>query len=165
MTASNPLSSQFLADLDAVLPFTAADECRPPSIRELESLSESLLIWRCKKQGQQKEFLADLEAAYTFTAIEERRLSSIPELDSLGNSLQNWRCKKQGQLRERLMNVTPDDPLLCPVSLLGTMDFGRLETAHTRAGLAPQPGGRTRIWPYLARLLAGSAHGVEGDSN
>jgi hypothetical protein len=35
-------------------------------------------------------------------------------------------------VRTRLAKLDKDDPLLCPISLFGTMDYGRLEVAHTR---------------------------------
>jgi hypothetical protein len=47
--------------------------------------------------------------------------------------LEAWRGHHQRLLQQYLAQLPADDPLLCPVSLFGTMDYGRLETAHTRA--------------------------------
>jgi hypothetical protein len=47
--------------------------------------------------------------------------------------MKRWRDHHQKLLKRYLKKLPPDDPLFCPVSLFGTMDYGRLETAHTRA--------------------------------
>jgi hypothetical protein len=105
-----PFPAQFLADLDLVCP-KAGDGTLPGS------------------------FLEDLESAY----IHARALSlrqpaiSVADLTSLEEVLKTWRKHHQQLLQEYLTRLPADDPLLSPVSLFGTMDYGRLETAHTRA--------------------------------
>ena len=106
----HPLSTAFLAGLDAVCP--KADDGNLPST-----------------------FLNDLESAY-----EHARIFSLPEpvpsvadLTSLAADLETWRCYYQQCLQQYLAELPYDDPLRSPVSLFGTMDYGRLETAHTRA--------------------------------
>jgi hypothetical protein len=79
-------------------------------------------------------FLNDLDSAYTHA----RALSlqqpgiSFADLASLEDELRAWRSQHQRILQQYLTQLPGDDPLLGRVSLFGTMDYGRLETAHTR---------------------------------
>jgi hypothetical protein len=110
MAKQPPISPQFLADLDVVSPQPAGDSL--PST-----------------------FLNDLEIAYAHAqAISPQEpVVSLADLTSLEDDLQRWRSYHQQLLQRYLAQVPDDDPLRCPVSLFGTMDYGRLETAHTRA--------------------------------
>src|SRR5262245_8400373 len=80
------------------------------------------------------EFLADLAAVYpnAVERLSDRTTLSAETLVELGQHLQQLRVKTQSQLRALLDGLPEDDPIFCPVSLFGTIDLGRLETAHTR---------------------------------
>jgi len=103
------LSREFLADLEAVVPPLPSAAVSPG-------------------------FLNDLAAAYeTVLAADAQQSVSTDELTFIGRRLQEWRSETQQELARLVSQLPKDDPLLCPVSLFGTMDYGRLETAHTRA--------------------------------
>ncbi len=51
---------------------------------------------------------------------------------TLGRRLEQWRKNCRERLEKRLEPLPDDHPLKCRISLLGTMDYGRLEVAHTR---------------------------------
>jgi hypothetical protein len=75
-------------------------------------------------------FLADLREVHGSLPI-----ASDANLLIFANRLEKWRSKTRELVRTRLAELSdddPDDPLLCPISLFRTMDYGRLETAHTR---------------------------------
>ena len=57
---------------------------------------------------------------------------SAVDLQFLGDRFKKWRESTQDFVRDRLAELDKDDPLKCPISLFRTMDYGRLETAHTR---------------------------------
>jgi hypothetical protein len=78
-------------------------------------------------------FLGDLESAYAHALLSSPQEPSTSDLHSLAEVLNSWRSDRQRQLQDYLKQLPADDPLLNPVSLFGTMDYGRLETAHTRA--------------------------------
>lgn len=85
------------------------------------------------KPGHQ-EFLRDLAVVHDSICLGEAAQSvSDNDLGTLASYLDEWRGGAINQLSERLERLPEDDPLRCPVSLFGTMDYGRLETAHTRA--------------------------------
>jgi hypothetical protein len=75
------------------------------------------------------QFWTELEAVYAADC-----LSTAPPADFtfLAERLDAWRRQTQQRLATMLQRVPEDDPLRCPVSLFGTMDYGRLEVAHTR---------------------------------
>jgi hypothetical protein len=114
------LSAEFLADLETV--------CPRANYGELSS-----------------SFLKDLEYVHAHVA-QRYPLISTADLASLGIVFDAWRSHYQRMLHEHLEKLPHDDPLICPISLFGTMDYGRLEIAHTRA---------------LAWLLADKEHGFE----
>jgi hypothetical protein len=72
-------------------------------------------------------FLADLAQVYTTLPT-----ASDADLQSLASQFEAWRENTREFVRRRVVELDKDDPLLCPISLFRTMDFGRLETAHTR---------------------------------
>jgi PD-(D/E)XK nuclease superfamily len=132
MRAKHQLSADFLADLDVVCP--KVDDGTLPLT-----------------------FVRDLETAYAHALASSPREPSAADLASLAGDLEVWRGHHQGLLRRYLAQLPADDPLLCPVSLFGTMDYGRLETAHTRA-LAwllgdQEHGFGSRLLEALLRLL------------
>ncbi|MFI5366206.1 MAG: PD-(D/E)XK nuclease family protein [Candidatus Binatia bacterium] len=104
------ISAAFLADLDIVCP--KADDGKLPST-----------------------FMKDLEGAYAHARAFSRQqpVVSVTDLTSLAEDLKAWRSHHQQLLQQYLAQLPSDDPLLGPVSLFGAMDYGRLETAHTRA--------------------------------
>jgi hypothetical protein len=111
MMAMQPrVSADFLADLNLVCPKT--DNVNLPLT-----------------------FLNDMETAYVHaqTVSLQQPAISAAELTSLAEHLKTWRSHHQRLLQLYLAQLPSDDPLLSPVSLFGTMDYGRLETAHTRA--------------------------------
>ena len=62
---------------------------------------------------------------------------SLPEsrskdFDFLSEQFNRWHLWAQQRMALHLKSLPLDDPLLCPISLFRTMDYGRLETAHTR---------------------------------
>jgi hypothetical protein len=72
----------------------------------------------------------------TFLAELDRVYNSLPlpttgRLQELGERLSVWRKHVEGENKQAIERLPPDDPLRCPISLFGTMDYGRLETAHT----------------------------------
>jgi hypothetical protein len=92
-------------------------------------------------------FLADLAAVHATLrppALSSAFLSQLAQvhatlpvasdanLRSLGKCFDQWRSLTQEFVRTRLVKLSDDDPLICPISLFRTMDYGRLETAHTR---------------------------------
>jgi hypothetical protein len=110
MAMQPQISATFLADLDIVCP--KADDGKLP--------------WT---------FVKDLEGAYAHALVSSPQQPdiSVAELTSLADALNKWRSGYQQFLKQELDQVPCDDPLHGPVSLFRTMDFGRLETAHTRA--------------------------------
>lgn len=104
------ISAAFLVDLDIVCP--KADDGKLPL-----------------------SFVNDLEDAYAHArAISlQQQVISVADLTSLAEELKAWRCDQQRLLQQYLAKLPSDDPLLGSVSLFRTMDYGRLETAHTRA--------------------------------
>ncbi len=91
-------------------------------------------------------FLADLEKVYTtlrpplseaFLSDLEKVHATLPVLSDahllhLADRFNEWRTRTKDLVRGRLAKLEEDDPLKCPISLFRTMDYGRLETAHTR---------------------------------
>lgn len=101
-----PLSRRFLSDLTAVAP-------------------------KLPEQSASASFVEDL--AMAFEIAQHSQSTSDEDICFLGEHLQEWRSRAQRQLHGLLARLPVDDPLLCPISLFRTMDYGRLETAHTRA--------------------------------
>jgi hypothetical protein len=100
--SAKTLSQQFIADLNAVYSTTALR--LPPS------------------------FIADLESVLATAKTKP----PVEDFQFLEIHLREWRRSTRDRLKEWMASLPPDDPLLCPISLFGTMDYGRLETAHTR---------------------------------
>lgn len=87
----------------------------------------------CDASPLGQSFFDDLVVANRAAEAVARALIPKPEeLIWLGQVIDELRVQHQKSLHERLAKLSPDSPLLCPVSLLGTIDYGRLETAHTR---------------------------------
>ncbi len=110
MAMQSRISAAFLADLDIV----------------------------CPKAGDGKlplTFMKDLEDVYAHARAFslQQPVISVADLISLAEDLKTWRSHHQRLLQQYLAQLPSDDPLLGPVSLFGTMDYARLETAHTRA--------------------------------
>jgi hypothetical protein len=110
MTQSPQISAEFLADLDAICPKVSI--WNPPSA-----------------------FLEDLETAYVHARTFSLPVPAVSgaDLALLERDLTTWRRYYERLLHQHLAQLPGDDPLLSPVSLFATMDYGRLETAHTRA--------------------------------
>src|SRR5437870_30433 len=81
-----------------------------------------------RPQGLSTAFLSDLAQVHATLPV-----ASDANLLSLAKHFQNWRRVTQERVSIRLRELSDDDPLRCPISLFRTMDYGRLETAHTRA--------------------------------
>ena len=72
-------------------------------------------------------FLSDLvEVHATLPAMYDANFRYLAE------RFHQWRTLTKEFVRDHLLHLTDDDPLRCPISLFRTMDYGRLETAHTR---------------------------------
>lgn len=97
--------------------------------------------------GLSSSFLEDLELAFnslrslplspSFLSELERTHATLTQqltedLRFLEGRFEAWRSRTQQALRQYLSKLPDYDPLRCPISLFGTMDYGRLETAHTR---------------------------------
>ncbi len=80
-------------------------------------------------------FLQDLKCAYSHAQQAAPRPKEVEQSDLawLDMILTEWRQRRQQLLQQYLSGLPADDPLREPVSLFGTIDYGRLETAHTRA--------------------------------
>jgi hypothetical protein len=74
------------------------------------------------------QFFDDLDYLYRWLTIEEPRQS----LGQLAIDFDEWRTRVQQDIRTRIGYLPPDDPVNCQISLFRTMDYGRLERAHTR---------------------------------
>jgi hypothetical protein len=96
-------SQKFLADLKQV-----SDGARP------------------QPQTWSAAFLSDLHQIH-----DSLPLPNDARLHDLAERLRVWRSRVQGEVQEGLQELPAEDPLRCPISLFGTMDYGRLETAHT----------------------------------
>lgn len=111
------ITSEFLADLDLAYNNAEVEVAEPSRSDEL---------------GLTQEFFSDLEVAYKEAESQIRPELTQEEFDKLGEQLESitnyWRQK----VNEKLKEIDEDDPIFCPVSLFGTMDYGRLEVAHTR---------------------------------
>src|SRR2546430_11646191 len=81
-----------------------------------------------RPQALSAAFLSDLAQVHANLPV-----ASDAKLLVLANRFQDWRRVTQEFVRTRLVQLSDDDPLRCPISLFRTMDCGRLETAHTRA--------------------------------
>jgi PD-(D/E)XK nuclease superfamily len=83
--------------------------------------------------GLSRSFCEDLEVAAA-AAAETLRRDTITQadLEFLATALRSWRLSNRERLQRYLDRLAQDDPIRLPVSLFGTMDYGRLETAHTR---------------------------------
>jgi hypothetical protein len=101
----------------------------------------------CAPSSLSPSFLADLTEAYAalqpqlllaafLSELEQVYASLCPasgvNLHFLAEHFDKWRERTRDLLRSRLKDLPTDDPLLCPISLFRTMDYGRLETAPTR---------------------------------
>src|SRR5262245_56355407 len=80
-----------------------------------------------RPQALSAAFLSDLAQVYATLPV-----VSDANLHFLANRFDAWRRSTQEFVRTRLRELSDDDPLRCPISLFRTMDYGRLETAHTR---------------------------------
>lgn len=93
-----------------------------------------------------RSFIRDLEATHAalhpswsadfVSALEQAhaaiRVSNGVDLDHLGRCFDDWRDWAKTKIEQYRKRLPANDPSLCPISLFRTMDFGRLETAHTR---------------------------------
>jgi hypothetical protein len=72
-------------------------------------------------------FLSDLAQVHATLPV-----VSDDNLLFLAHRFNEVRRVTQEFVRTRFEELSDDDPLRCPISLFRTMDYGRLETAHTR---------------------------------
>lgn len=131
------LSPAFLDDLVVAHRYARASSPKQPtvSIEDLAALAGVFDKWRASSQKLPPTFLNDLQVAYAYACASPSRQPavSVEDLASLAGVFDEWRTSYRNRLQQYLERLPEDDPLLCPVSLFGTMDYGRLETAHTRA--------------------------------
>jgi hypothetical protein len=116
-------------------------------------------------------FLADLARVYATLqpqALSTRFLSDLAQVHAtlpvasdanlrfLADRFHDWRRVTQEFVRTHLGKLSDDDPLRCPISLFRTMDYGRLETAHTRTlAWLLDPNGEHRFGKTLLAALLG----------
>jgi hypothetical protein len=81
-----------------------------------------------RPQALSAAFLSDLEQIHATLPD----ASDAANLQFLADRFDKWRKLTQEFVRTHRKDLSDDDPLLCPISLFRTMDYGRLETAHTR---------------------------------
>jgi hypothetical protein len=110
MVTQSLISPEFFADLEVVCPNVDDGNLPPNFVEDLE--------------------IAD---AHAQASASPESVITLAELVTLGEELTGWRTHHQQLLQQYLAQLPADDPLRSPVSLFGAMDFGRLETAHTRA--------------------------------
>lgn len=138
-TPEMPVSLAFLQHLSAVYPEAARQlpNVYDPPEEDLLALSSLFFRWRkaeIARRSLTDSFLQELTFAYRDalregTAYQE---PGEPHLAALALTLQGWRNRTLARLAEQARDIPPDDPLLCPISLYGCMERGRLEIAHTR---------------------------------
>ena len=130
----------------------------------LHGLQRNLKYRLCllpQTKGVSSAFLSDLNQISASLAV--------PSKDSLlflAKRFEGWRQRTRLALRDALVALPADDPLCCPISLFRTMEYGRLETAHTRSLawlLDPKSehGFRDRLLAALLLRLSNREH-VEG---
>lgn len=106
-------------------------------------------------------FIRDLEVAFRGCLEDDVSEPSDEEYLRISAYFDGWRKTAKDNLLR--IDLKPGDPLLCPVSLLGTIDFGRLETAHTRTlAWLLNPGeahgfGHRLVFPFLKRVFGNEA--------
>jgi hypothetical protein len=89
-------------------------------------------VWKSEfppPPGLSQKFLRDLQDAYEADGRDD---PSPWELEDLEARLDKWAAACEERLQNTWKRLHPDHPMNCPISLFGTMDFGRLEVAHTR---------------------------------
>jgi hypothetical protein len=103
-------------------------------------------------------FLSDLEQVHATLPT-----PSDANLEFLAKRFDEWRRATQQFVRTHLTELDKDDPLKCPISLFRTMDYGRLETAHTRAlAWLLDPHGEHGFGTALLTALLRRLSGYEG---
>lgn len=121
------LSAQFMADVTLVyqdLSITNPEEF-------LSILVANFDKKRVERQERDDRFSSELHCIYASEILPPLGIDVL--LSKLGHQLDAWREQTVHRLTELFSGIPADDPLRCPVSLFGAMDYGRLETAHTRA--------------------------------
>jgi hypothetical protein len=81
---------------------------------------------RCWVTESRLRFHTDLKKVYSEIAADSEQ-----HLKTLAQSFDSWRQRTRVRMKEYMAGLPEDDPLLCPISLFGAMQYGRLETAHT----------------------------------
>ena len=105
---------------------------KQPHLLSKAFLADLRAVWKSESRAPpilSREFLCDLEDAYEADGRDD---SSPEELEDLGERLDDLAAECEDRLRKALCRLPRDHPVNCPISLFGTMDFGRLEVAHTR---------------------------------
>jgi hypothetical protein len=102
--------------------------CPALSQEFLADLKNVIAMTRTQSQTWSAAFLSDLRQIH-----DSLPLPNDTRLDDLAGRFRVWRGCVQDEARKALDRLPADDPLRCPISLFGTMDYGRLETAHTNA--------------------------------
>jgi hypothetical protein len=94
----------------------------PTFLSDLAKIHASL-----RPQALSAEFLSDLADIHATLLAE-----SDANLPLLATRFDHWRSVTKDFVHTCIAALPDDDPLSCPISLFRTMDYGRLETAHTR---------------------------------
>lgn len=75
------------------------------------------------------EFFRDLQYVWNADPYHD---VSIDQLKNLESELKDWSSRCDAELKRELSKLPDHHPVKCPISLFGTMDYGRFEVAHTR---------------------------------
>ncbi len=76
-----------------------------------------------------KKFLFDLQHVFEADASDDVPIEVLKRLES---ELKKWGKRCGRELKNELAKLPKNHPVRCPISLLGTRGYGRLEVAHTR---------------------------------
>jgi hypothetical protein len=75
------------------------------------------------------QFLDHLEYVFDTDSPDD---VSLEGLERIQTPLDAWRDRCRGELQSEIAKLPRSHPVKCPISLFGTMHYGRLEVAHTR---------------------------------
>ena len=103
-----------------------------------------------KRRAYLQRFCTDLARLVDLSDTSPKRF-----LPTLVHRFAQWRSDTESQIAGFLQTLPQDDPLRCAISLFGTMDYGRLERAHTKtlAWLLNPSNEEHEFGPALLRVL------------
>ena len=126
---SKPLSNDFLKDLTSIYrefpPELTPEECIAELARRFEAA-------RAEHASRKAAFLRDL--IITYNSLGHNVFGPVDDgtLARLAREFESRREKVRVQVAKHFNELAEDDPLRCAVGLFGILQYGRVETAHTR---------------------------------